>query len=151
MKKINPFMLGLKESIKVTNRYISAALVACLLPAPAQANDRDLRGTPVPASGCIEVASSNLASRPFANGALMLSSSPSGPQTLSLRCPLPVNNIELSGITNDNDITKIRVHYLDNDGLGNRAGMSVQLVRTEVSSSEPLGFSAVVVCQWGSN
>ena len=104
------------------------ALAASLIPYPIHANDRDLRGTPVPSAACA-VGDNNLATPPFAfggalasgGGALGLSSKTTGAQFLTLFCPLPVNNVDLSGTTNDNDITKIRVHYKDSDGFGTNA------------------------------
>ena len=95
-------------------------LLAGLLPAfaglaPAHANDRDLRATTVPAAGCIEVARSTY-NNPWTSGDYFSVSSIN--QFLKLRCPLPLNQVDLSGTTNDNDISKIRVHYLDSMALG---------------------------------
>ncbi|MGH7006721.1 MAG: hypothetical protein ACREIP_22465, partial [Alphaproteobacteria bacterium] len=64
------------------------------------------------------------------------------------RCPLPVNNVELSGTTNDNEMTKFRVHYLDSDGAGADARLRVRLVRA--SPTIP-NWDEGRVCEWSSN
>src|SRR5262245_54365151 len=92
----------------------TTALTAALLAlAPvAHANDRDLRGTPVPATACIVTFGDDVP-QPEREGWFSVEN-----QQVNLRCPLPVNNIELSSTSNDNDISKFRVHYRDGDGFG---------------------------------
>jgi hypothetical protein len=51
-----------------------------------------------------------------------------------LDCPLPINDIDLGGITNDNDMSKYRVHYIDPDGTGSAAKVTVYLHRTKVTN-----------------
>ena len=111
---------------------LAAATAAALAPAPARANDRDLRGTPVPAAACVEYRRSpDLAQDPWKAGYFALT----GVGSLQLRCPWPVNNVDLSGTTDDNDLTKIRVHYRDSDGFGGGAGVQVVLGMTVADAS----------------
>ena len=53
--------------------------------------------------------------------------------------PWPVNNAELSGTTDDNDLTSMRVHYKDSDGFGAGAAVQVVLAKTFVDASGPRG------------
>lgn len=130
----------------------TATLLVGLLPAlaglaPAQANDRDLRATMVSGAGCIEAARSTY-NNPWTSGDYFTVSSTN--QFLKLRCPLPLNQFDLSGTTNDNDISKIRVFYADTDGFGTDASVAVELVRI----SMPIGAGwpeTTVVCAWSSN
>jgi hypothetical protein len=65
-----------------------------------------------------------------------------------LRCPLPLNHVDLSGTTNDNDLSKIRVHYRDTDGPGAGSDVLLVLVRTATTG----GVAARTdVCRWNSN
>jgi hypothetical protein len=123
------------------------AFAASFTPAPAGANDRDPRATPVPGAGCAEVYRST-STHPWSSGEYFIVSGPS--QSMGLRCPLPLNDIDLSGTTNDNDLSKIRVHYLDTDGFGGVASVVVELVRIAVPASG--GYpETTVVCSWNSN
>jgi hypothetical protein len=128
------------------------AVIACLMPTSTRANDRDLRATPVPAAACIQYSSSG-----FLGGfggwnrfssVFQIKSSGNGEVDLTLRCPLPVNNVELSGTTNDNDMTSFRLHYLDTDGVGDNARLLVRLVRA--SPTIP-NWVEGRVCEWSSN
>jgi hypothetical protein len=67
---------------------------------------------------------------------------------LVLRCPLPLNNVELSSSSNDNEISKIRVTYIDNDGLSPGAGVVVRLQQT---TPTPTFFNMTTVCEWFSD
>ena len=101
------------------------AASAALAPAIARANDRDLRGTPVPAAACIEYRRTGPIEDPWKAGYFGLTGDG---QYLQLRCPFPVNNIDLSGTTDDNDLSKMRVHYRDSDAFGDGAGVGVVLL-----------------------
>jgi hypothetical protein len=131
---------------------LSAALVG-LAPAAghAAANSRDLRGTPVPASACAERDRLNVPGEPFTlAGTYFVEKSKESPEAviLTLRCPLPVNNVDLSGTSNHNRLSKIRVYYLDNDGLGRGAEVVVRFQKTVIT---PSFFDVSTVCQWDSN
>jgi hypothetical protein len=82
-------------STQTKRRPAAAALLCGLLPAlagvaavPAQANDRDLRGTPVPAAACEEFVRTGFTGSPWRFGNYGLTGAG---KLLSLRCPLPVN------------------------------------------------------------
>ncbi|MGD9507623.1 MAG: hypothetical protein AB7I59_06350 [Geminicoccaceae bacterium] len=127
-------------------------LLAGLLPAiadvtPAQANDRDLRATMVSGASCTEVARSTF-NNPWTSGDYFAVSSVN--QFLKLRCPLPLNQVDLSGTTNDNDISKIRVFYADSDGFGTDAGVAVELVRITMSA-RAASPQTTVVGTWSSD
>jgi hypothetical protein len=128
------------------------AAIACLMPTSTRANDRDLRGTPVPAAACIQYRSSgdlgSFGGWDKFTSAFQIRSSGNGEVRLELRCPLPVNNVEISGTANDNDMTKFRLHYLDSDGAGADARLLVRLVRA--STTIP-NFVEGRVCEWSSN
>lgn len=64
---------------------------------------------------------------------------------VTLHCPLPLNNVDLSGTTSDDDLSKIRVHYRDGDGVGTDGLSEVRLVRTVI------GGATTQVCRWSSN
>jgi hypothetical protein len=64
-------------------------------------------------------------------------------------CPLSVNNIEMSGRSNDNDLSSFRVTYRDQDGLGSGGEVSVTLHRTVLLPGGGIRF--VPVCSWSSN
>jgi hypothetical protein len=64
-------------------------------------------------------------------------------------CPLPVNNIEMSGTGLDNDISSFRVTYRDTDGLGSGGEVSVFLQRAVLLSGG--GLRTAPVCSWSSN
>src|SRR5829696_5711027 len=85
------------------------ASLACLLSSQARANDRDLLGTTVPAASCVAVGTDNAPlGGVWLNGAFILRgrSSISGTAKEQLQCPLPINSVEISSSTsNDNDIT----------------------------------------------
>jgi uncharacterized protein YjiS (DUF1127 family) len=120
-------------------------MLAGLAPMQAQANDRDLRGTPVPAAACVEVSRSGLTGNPWSGSFFDLEGAG---KVLLLRCPLPVNNVDLSGNTDDNDLTSMRVHYRDSDGFGNGATVAVTLVMVVANAGDTV---STVVCEWNSN
>jgi hypothetical protein len=120
--------------------------LASFTPAPARANDRDLRGTPVPAAACVEVSRSGLTGNPWSGSFFGMEGAG---KVLLLRCPLPVNNVELSGNTDDNDLSKFRVHYRDPDGSGNGAIVTVTLV--EMGATATGDTVSTHLCQWSSN
>lgn len=116
-----------------------------LLPMPVHANDRDLRATTVPGAGCVEIYRSTY-NNPWTSGDYFSVSSAN--QVLALRCPLPLNQVDLSGTTND--ISKFRVHYADTDGFGEAASVAVALVRVAMPSAG--GWpETTIVCSWSSN
>ena len=130
----------------------AAILLAGLAPAlagvaPALANDRDLRATMVSGASCGEAARSTY-NNPWTSGDYFSVSSAN--QYLRLRCPLPLNEIDLSGTTNDNDISKIRVFYGDSDGFGTDATVTVGLVKIAMPAS-PGWPQTTVVCSWSSD
>ena len=121
------------------------AFAASLAPAPVRANDRDLLGTTVPAPACY-VADNYGVINPTPNGGYF---SVSGPDHyLRLTCPLPLNNVDLSGKTDDNDMSKFRVYYSDGDGYGTAATLTLALIRTDIANGVT---RFTVVCTWDSN
>ena len=125
-----------------------AAMIAvpALAPPVARANDRDLRGTPVPAAACVEYRRTGPVGDPWKAGWFALTGHG---LYLQLRCPFPVNNVELSSRSDDNDLTRMRVHYRDSDGFGGGAGVQVVLGRSFVTASGAVQFEAA--CSWASN
>ena len=123
------------------------AALAGLVPAPVVADDRDLQATPVPPAACAEVSRSGF------TGGFRTSTGPiflAGPNTsLRLHCPLPVNNVEVSGAGNDNDLSKLRVHYRDSDGLSTGVSVTVDLVKAAVTAAGAV--EGTTVCSWNSN
>ncbi len=139
----------------VPNRCSAAVLLAGLLStltsfttAPAKANDRDPRATPVSGASCAEIARAT-PNNPWSSASYFSVGGPS--QFLKLRCPLPLNSVDLSGTTNDNDISKLRVHYVDQDGFGTAASVVVELVRTSIPASGGILPESAIVCSWTSN
>ena len=126
-------------------------VLAGLILSPARANDRDLRAITIPASACHVSRDYPYASDPLPHGDGFIAQSSATDLTIvSLRCPLPINNIDLSGATDDNDVSKIRVHYRDSDGFGYNASVNVGFYRTRsVATSD--GFTTDVVCRWQSD
>jgi hypothetical protein len=123
-----------------------SAALAGFAPAAARANDRDPRATPVPASACVEVFHPTNITLWSSSGWFGLYT---GGAYATLRCPLPLNNVDLGGTTDDNDISKFRVHYRDGDGFGTTARVEVDLKRAAVNAGGlPEG---TVVCSWKSN
>ena len=118
------------------------AALAGLLSGQALANDRDLRGTPVPASSCTPYFAENAGvstggSEPWYNGFYGLEGlAGQDHRLLYLHCPLSVNNIELSNPgSNDNDISSIRILYRDVDGFGSAILVEVMLYQTILLAS----------------
>ena len=147
-------------------RYALAALTcaACLIGGGAQANDRDLLGTPVPAASCVKYYADNAEGgalnsgrrqrRSWYNGVFALRGGVGTPgqdyKDFRLHCGLAVNQVEISNLTsNDNDITSFRVLYRDGDGRGAATVVEVTLYKmTALSSGE---VQSTPVCQWSSN
>jgi hypothetical protein len=113
---------------------------------PGLANDRDLRATTLPPSACA-VTFSSASFTPLAAGAVVINLEGS----TVLHCPLPLSNVDLGGATNDNDISKVRVHYRDGDGQGTAASVRVRLWRSVASASQFSGVSNSRLCEWNSN
>ena len=99
-------------------------LATTLVPAAVRANDRDIRAITVPPSSC-SLRSGNAFYGSNFWGA-------DGGEAL-LQCPLPINNIDLSGTTNDNDISKFRTFYRDSDGSGSTVNIVVTLGYTKIT------------------
>jgi hypothetical protein len=136
----------------ILRRRHTAMLLAGLLPpalaagpAPARANDRDLLGTTVPPPACL-VAENYGVPYPAPNGGYFAVYGPE--RYIRLTCPLPINNVDLSGKTDDNDMSKARVYYRDGDGYGLQAGITLALIRSEVANGARLG---TIICTWDSN
>jgi hypothetical protein len=112
---------------------------------PGQANDRSLRALMIPPSSCQvdenEPFEDDPFKTPFSVGRFT-------PGVYTLLCPLPVNNIEMSGTSDDNDISSFRVNYDDQDGLGSGGEVSVILNRTVISGGV---IRFIPVCRWSSN
>lgn len=135
----------------------AAAALAGSLPGQAMANDRDLRATTVPAASCevdgtaalwlnnreIAVRGSLAPLPPGAEG-------PASPETIDLhhRCPLPLNNVDLGGTTNDNDMTSFTVIYRDADGAAAGSLVEVTLYQNILASGT---VQTTAVCSWNSN
>jgi hypothetical protein len=112
---------------------------------PGQANDRSLRALTVPASSCQEDENSPFED-PFKTPDSIGRFTPGFYEIL---CPLPINNIEMSGTGFDNDISRFRVTYRDTDGVGIGGEISVSLQRAIIS---PDASSSGPVCAtWSSN
>jgi hypothetical protein len=131
-----------------TATLLAAGLLATLASlAPALASDRDPRGTPIPAAACVEFRRSPaLTEEAWKAGYFEVTGDA---KDLELHCPWPVNNVELSGTTDDNDLTSMRVHYKDSDGFGAGAAVQVVLAKTFVDASGVTRTQAV--CFWQSN
>jgi hypothetical protein len=114
-------------------------VIACFPAVAARANDRDLRGTTVPAAAC-EVYRALGDVGPFQGwdavaGLFRLKGSGEIEKRLEIRCPLPINNVDLSGGTNDNDVSKYRVHFQDSDGPGTDGALVVRFFRSSPAAS----------------
>src|SRR5262245_48645634 len=142
-----PTPLSCRSAAKPLGTLRAATLAATVLASAstALANDRDLRGTPVPAAACI-VNDGKAFQQPGLQGWFSVANN----VQLTLRCALPVNNVELSSTSNDNDISKFRVHYRDSNGFDSGTAANVQLVETIVTASI-LGAQSTIVCTWNSN
>jgi hypothetical protein len=118
-----------------------------LAPAPARANDRGPRGTPVSASACVQYQRApGTTVDPWINTGY---SAVGGVGYYArLRCPLPLNHVDLSGTTNDNDLSKLRIHYHDTDGPGPGSDVYLVLARTTTTGGVTAGTD---VCRWDSN
>jgi hypothetical protein len=112
---------------KVSQLYTIAlaSILAGFLSGHALANDRDLRAITVPAASCVPYIregepGTGAPTWVWSFAAFELSGVRPGFHyaTASLRCPLPIDAIDLSGTTNDNDIDKVRILYRDGDGPG---------------------------------
>jgi len=119
---------------------IGAALA--IISSIAQANDRDLRATTIPASAC----QSTAVFSGFLSSQGNWVASGGSNSFVALVCPLPLNNIDLGGTTDDNDLSKFRVHYRDGDGVGTAAQVALNLYRITVTTTET--FSRQFICSF---
>jgi len=135
----------------MTLRYRSciatlAIVLASTLSEQAMANDRDLRATAVPPAlwtGETEGHFDN------AFGLVVGNIAPPGDDRfLSVRCALPLNNIDLGGTTNDNDMSSFTVFYRDADGRDLRVKLFVTLFEVRLSGGE---MTATRKCSWNSS
>jgi hypothetical protein len=125
-----------------------AAVLAGSLSGQVMANDRDLRATHISAFDCRDLEASGqpiAASRPMSSG---LGVYGRGGARADLVCPLPLNNIDLGGTTNDNDISSFTVFYADADGRGAGAQLTVAFEQTIILNGQ---FETKVLCSWDSN
>lgn len=127
-------------------RAVAGAAAVFLLSPSAHANDRDVRALTIPAASCVDIGAPSGATW-IREGALVIS----GAAEAHLRCGLPINNIELSGKTNDNDITEFETFTFDKDGQGKDANVDVELIRTSTDIHGGKGISGTVICAWSSS
>ncbi len=127
--------------------------VALSVPICALANDRDLQATTIPAAACVAVGGDNVAvGGQWANPSFVVNGRfPDSPTYADqrLQCALPLNNVEVSNrASKDNDLSKVRVVYLDGDGFGSQTFVAVTLYRSVFTSG---ALRTTPVCQWNSN
>jgi hypothetical protein len=67
---------------------------------------------------------------------------------IQLGCPLPVNAIELSGATDDNGVSKFRVHHRGPDGFGFGTTLTVDFYKTARTAA---GHQLALVKSWSSD
>jgi hypothetical protein len=136
---------------------VLAPLAVGALPGSALANDRDLRATPIPAAACVATGRGTDGvgiGGDFSAGAYVVTGNfpenAGSPKDQRLQCGLPVNNLELSNpSSNDNDITSFQVLYRDADGRGPET-----LVEVALNQTVPLASGALQsrpICRWSSN
>jgi hypothetical protein len=63
-------------------------------------------------------------------------------------CALPLNNVDLGGTTNDNDISSFTVLYRDGDGAAPNTFVEVGLYQTMLASGT---MQTRAICSWNSN
>ena len=110
---------------KISSTGAAALVFVVTAIATADANDRSVRAVMIPPSAC-EAPATTTAKLSAAGWTVQNGDS------AAFICPLPINNIELGGTTDDNDITKFRVHYRDSDGLGTVNSVDVVLIQHRV-------------------
>jgi hypothetical protein len=126
--------------------YSALCLLATAATTSAEANDRSVRALMIPASACQIVENTPFEANPFKGPDTINRRTPG---TYSVLCPLPINNIEMSGTASDNDITSFRIAYVDGDGNGPATTVEVILRRTDLRT--PGSVLTRPVCQWNSN
>jgi hypothetical protein len=125
---------------------LAPALATGLAPGQLHANDRDLRAITVPAAICVGGNPDN-----FDPGMGITVGNWLPPATateMRIRCALPLNNVDLGGTSNDNDMTSFTVFYADSDGFGTRTGVLVTLFEVRLSNGRMAGADK---CGWDSN
>lgn len=137
------------------NRLLSltALALAALSLAPAHArdgsdddsSDDNLLAT-VPTSACSVVGTAP-AGATFGGVALLTGSAAATadtPETLTLRCPLPLSR---SGSSGGDRLATVQVSYLDSGGSTNaNATVAIEVFRTAVDTTSPAGFEEARVC-----
>lgn len=116
---------------------VSAATVAGLAPA-ANANDRSLRATMIPAGACW------VPGPPIYRASLFRWEAANGSGLVL--CPLLLNNIELGDKGDDNDMSKFRVFYRDSDGAGDNARVTVDFYKAKLTNA---GMEETIICSAG--
>lgn len=126
---------------------VAALASLAALASYASANDRDLRASPIPAAACAEYRKADVLTEDrWMAGFFRITGEG---RWLSLRCALPLNNIDLSGTTNHAHMTKLRIQYRDSDGPGGGACVVVGVGRTFVDSTGKMTEKSI--CFWNSN
>ena len=127
-------------------------MIMTWLPSYTEANDRDVRATVINPNSCKIDQSTPNVSKPGQSDGYIGTPYPGDGQinrSFVAFCPLPLNNIELGGTANDNDMSSFSVLYRDFDGLGERAGLAVAFHRNTVNAQGDL--VSLFVCMWESN
>jgi hypothetical protein len=154
-----------KYMARLSHLVVMTAALAGAWHTDASANDRDLLATTVPAASCavyIRPADSGIGDSilTWSGNAVVLGGIAPGDADLSttnnaisLRCPLPINAIDLGGTTNDNDMTSFQVVYRDSDGPGAGTFVEVALVQTLLPAATGTGATlpSTTLCAWSSN
>jgi hypothetical protein len=128
----------------------AAALVTALLASgPAEANDRDLKALQLGAGSCeTRLAGLTTAGIVQISGLQGGDEAPPGGAGIGFPCQLPLNNVDLGGTTNDNDISSFSVYYKDGDGLGTGKRVEVILRSVALQNGAPVSRA---LCSWSSN
>jgi hypothetical protein len=126
---------------------VLATAFAGSLPGQTMANDRDLKATHIPAASCVPL---GMGEGQWIDdglgGGWGIYGYPN--RFMELRCALPLNNVDLGGTTNDNDISSFTVLYRDGDGRG--GGSNVYVTLKEVVLTNGL-FQVNDRCTWFSS
>jgi hypothetical protein len=134
-------------TIKLTSYVVAGvAALSTMITPDAAANDRDLKATHIPAAACDANNSYNVDLR---QGIHVPGDQPGAlNQDHVWRCALPLNNVDLGGTTNDNDMSSFTVFYMDSDGAGTRVNLKVDLWENTVGAN---GLVSTLRCPWNSN
>ena len=129
----------------------TATLALLLIPVAASANDRDLRERPIAAAACA-VSSDNPNNLSFQGTVLDRASyvlvGNRVSKSLEVICPLAMHDIELPSRANPSEISRLRIHYEDGDGLAGDIRLTARLVRHNVGGPQ---LTVTPICSWDSN